>query len=162
MSWPESNVVLSSVIVYDGKVALFYQIHQKRRRPKKGQIIYCSKCFLYHNALEQLAVVRNCAHDLAPQLPSNKSKKTSNFLQLFCWKLYRNFFSFFFLKELFLVEIENLLRISKENREKARTEIKIQGNPIKNEFGNIWVGFRKWKLLANSAIQDILILSWAV
>ena len=66
------------------------------------------------------------------------------------------------MKELFLVEIENLLRILKENREKATTEIKIQGNPIKNEFGNIWVGFRKWKLLANSAIQDILILSWAV
>ena len=45
--------------------------------------------------------------------------------------------SFLFLKELFVVEIENLLRISKENREKARTEIKILGNPIKNEFGNI-------------------------
>ena len=45
--------------------------------------------------------------------------------------------SFLFLKELFVVEIENLLRISKENRKKARKEIKIQGNPIKNEFENI-------------------------
>ena len=45
--------------------------------------------------------------------------------------------SFLFLKELFVVEIENLLKISEENRKKARKEIKIQGNPIKNEFENI-------------------------
>ena len=130
---------------------------QKRDKSSTVQNVFCTTMHFRNELLLEIE------HMIwAPQLPSNKSKKTSNFLQLFCWKLYRNFFSFFFLKELFLVEIENLLRISKENREKARTEIKIQGNPIKNEFGNIWVGFRKWKLLANSAIQDILILSWAV
>ena len=116
---------------------------------------------MYHNAFEQLAVVRNCAHDLAPNCHQIKAKKHQIFFSYFVENCIEISF-LFFLKELFLVEIENLLRISKENREKATTEIKIQGNPIKNEFGNIWVGFRKWKLLANSAIQDILILSWAV
>ena len=85
---------------------------------------------------EQLAFFRNCAHDLAPQLPSNKSKKHQIFFSYFVENCIEISF-LFFLKELFLVEIENLLRISKENRKKARKEIKIQGNPIKNEFGNI-------------------------
>ena len=101
---------------------------QKRDKSSTVQNVFCTTMHFRNELLLEIE------HMIwAPQLPSNKSKKTSNFLQLFCCIE----ISFLFLKELFVVEIENLLRISKENRKKARKEIKIQGNPIKNEFENI-------------------------
>ena len=107
------------------KLHFFIKSIKKDVVQKWGQIIYCSKCFLYYNAFEQLAVVRNCAHDLAPNCHQIKAKKHQIFFSYFVENCIEISF-LFFLKELFLVEIENLLRLSKENREKATTEIKYK------------------------------------
>ena len=96
-SWVDLNRMLSSrqSLYMMEKLHFFIKsikkdVVQKRDKSSTVQNVFCTTMHFRNELLLEIE------HMIwAPQLPSNKSKKTSNFLQLFCWKLYRNFFSFF-------------------------------------------------------------------